>query len=168
MAVRILSHSFRFAEEIFNSKLYLKSELEKIIYDSCNDLSQLDRKGFNKILDEHFRQRNWSPQTQIFQDNDEANARLDFLKDRIGVEVQFGHASFIGIDLLKFQIASYSNLNNIDFGVYICTTKNMQKYLKMNFGHKWESSLTYEKAKDYLPHVKSAIQVPVYLMGVDI
>ena len=30
---------------------------------------------------------------------------MDFLKERIGVEVGFGHASFIGIDL--FEISSF-------------------------------------------------------------
>ncbi len=39
-------------------------------------------------------------------------------KDRVGVEVEFGHSSFIGIDLLKFRAVSYSGLNKIDVGVY--------------------------------------------------
>jgi hypothetical protein len=47
---------------------------------------------------------------------------MDFLKERIGIEVGFGHASFIGIDLLKFQVASYSGLDKIDVGVYVVTT----------------------------------------------
>lgn len=62
------------------------------------------------------------------------HAKLDFMKERIGVEIQFGHASFIGIDLLKFQIASYSNIDSIDFWVYICMTKNMQKHLHKQYG----------------------------------
>ena len=33
-----------------------------------------------------------------FDKDDDAYAKFDFLKDRIGVEVQFGHSSFIGID----------------------------------------------------------------------
>ena len=44
-------------------------------------------------------------------------AKMDFLKDRIGIEVEFGHSSFIGIDLLKFQISSYSELDKIDVDV---------------------------------------------------
>ena len=58
---------------------------------------------------------------------------MDFLKDRIGVEVGFGHSSFIGIDLLKFQVASYSGLNRIDLGVYIVTTLNFQKRMKNEY-----------------------------------
>ncbi len=52
---------------------------------------------------------------------------MDFLKDRIGIEVAFGHASFIGIDLLKFQVSSYSGLDKIDVGVYITTTKKFSE-----------------------------------------
>ncbi|MFQ9681847.1 MAG: BglII/BstYI family type II restriction endonuclease [Ruthenibacterium lactatiformans] len=49
-----------------------------------------------------------------------------------GGTYQFGHASFLGTDLLKFQMASYSNLDFIDFGVYITTTKAMQKFLTVD------------------------------------
>jgi hypothetical protein len=44
-------------------------------------------------------------------------SKMDFLKDRVGIEVGFGHASFMGIDLLKFQVSSYSALNQIDVGI---------------------------------------------------
>ena len=93
---------------------------------------------------------------------------MDFLKERIGVEVGFGHPSFIGIDLLKFQISSYSGLDRIDVGVYIVTTKGFQKQIKSEFGQKWGNSLNYEKVVRYLPHFKSAIQVPVYVIGIDL
>jgi len=92
---------------------------------------------------------------------------MDFLKDRIGVEVEFGHSSFIGIDLLKFQVASYSGLDKIDVGVYIVTTKSFQNRMKNEIGLKWEGSLSFEKVIRYLPHFKSAIQVPIFVIGID-
>jgi len=168
MRIRLQKFSYRFAEQLFNSKLSLKTEMERIINDSCVDLKELTRPNFNKILETQFLANGWICQAAVFPDDIHAYARLDFLKDRVGVEVQFGHSSFIGIDLLKFQIASYSNLDNIDFGVYICTTRNLQNYLAKNFGHKWDGSLTYEKVTNYLPHIKSAIQVPIYVIGIDI
>lgn len=70
---------------------------------------------------------------------------MDFLKERIGVEVGFGHASFIGIDLLNFQIASYSGLDKIDVGINIVTTRNFQKQMKQQYKQNWEGSLTFEK-----------------------
>ena len=93
---------------------------------------------------------------------------MDFLKERIGIEVEFGHSSFLGIDLLKFQVASYSGINKIDIGVYITTTREFQKRMKVEFNQNWEGSLTFEKVVRYLPHFKSAIQVPIYVIGIDI
>jgi hypothetical protein len=95
-------------------------------------------------------------------------AKMDFLKDRVGIEVGFGHGSFIGIDLLKFQVASYSGLDKIDLGVYVVTTLNFQKQMKQRYSQNWKGSLTFEKVVKYLPHFKSAIQVPIYVIGIDL
>ena len=99
---------------------------------------------------------------------DDPSAKMDFLKERIGVEVGFGHASFLGIDLLKFQVASYSGLDKIDVGVYIVTTRSFQKRMKADYNQDWEGSLTFEKVVRYLPHFKSAVQVPIYVIGIDL
>jgi hypothetical protein len=93
---------------------------------------------------------------------------MDFSKERVGIEVGFGHASFIGIDLLKFQVSSYSALNRIDVGIYVVTTRHFQRALKTEFKQNWEGSLTFEKVVKYLPHFKSAIQVPIYVLGIDV
>jgi len=167
MAIRLQKFSFRFSEQIFNSRLALKDEIENILFSACIDLSILGRPNFNQVLKELFLQYNWDSQTRVSPDM-KAYSTFDFVKDRIAVEVQFGHASFIGIDLLKFQMASYSNLDLIDFGVYVTTTKAMQKYLSTQYQCNWRGSLNYEKVVKYLPHFKSAIQVPIYVIGIDI
>jgi hypothetical protein len=86
----------------------------------------------------------------------------------LAVEVGFGHASFIGIDLLKFQVSPYSALDKIDVGVYIVTTNKFKKFMFSTHQKKWEGSLSFEKVKLYLPHFKSAIQIPIYVLGIDI
>jgi hypothetical protein len=103
----------------------------------------------------------------VFEEPGDPSARMDFLKERVGVEVEFGHSSFIGIDLLKFQVASYSGLDKIDVGIYIVTTKSFQRAMSKSHNQNWEGSLTFEKVIRYLPHFKSAIQVPIYVIGVD-
>lgn len=168
MSIRLKKYSYRFAEEVFNSKLNIKNEIEDIIYNVTTDLSKLSRPHFNELLKKEFLKKDWIDQPQVFDNETEAYARFDFLKNRIGVEVQFGHPSFIGIDLLKFQVASYSNIDKIDFAVYITTTSKFQKHLVENYGLKWNGSLTYEKVVNYLPHIKSAIQIPIYVIGIDI
>ena len=167
MAVRLKTYSFRFSEELFNSRLAQRSEIEQILYAACVDLSKLNRKEFNKILNSLFLKKGWEGQPRVSPDM-KAYSKFDFQKDRIAVEVQFGHSSFLGTDLLKFQMASYSNLNLIDFGVYITTTKAMQKFLTSQYGHNWEGSLNFEKVEKYLPYFKSAIQVPIYVIGIDV
>ncbi len=168
MAIRLKKYSYRFAEQVFISNLSLKNELEEIIYSSASDLSILSRPGFNTVLEKNFMSKNWQRQPEIFDKDTAAYARFDFLKNRVGVEIQFGHPSFVGIDLLKFQIASYSNLDHIDLGVYIVATNNFIKTIPEMYDLKWNGSLSYEKVVNYLPHVKSAIQVPIYVIGIDI
>jgi hypothetical protein len=159
--------SYRFAEQVLNSKLAIKEEIEGILTEEIPDLGQLSRPGFNKLLDERFVAKGWTRQPAVFQDAEDLGAKMDFLKERIGIEVGFGHASFLGIDLLKFQVSSYSALDKIDLGVYIATTAGFQRRMKTEFKQNWEGSLTFEKIVRYLPQFKSAIQVPICVIGVD-
>jgi len=162
------NYSFRFAEQVLNSRLAIKQEIHSILHDPAIVLDQLSRPHFNKVLDELFRRHGWQAQPQVFPEPKDPSSKMDFLKDRVGVEVEFGHSSFIGIDLLKFQVSSYSSLDKIDVGVYIVTTRSFQKKMISDYAQKWEGSLTFEKVQRYLPHLKSAIQVPIYLVGIDL
>ena len=168
MGIRLKKYSYRFAEQVFNGKIELKNELEEIIFESTKDLSILSRPEFNRILKDEFLKKGWINQPPVFENNDDAYAKFDFLKNRVGVEVQFGHSSFIGIDLLKFQVASFSGLDTIDFGVYITTTNAFQKEMRTKYKLKWDASLSFEKVVRYLPYMRSAIQVPIYVIGIDI
>lgn len=167
MRIRLETYSFRFAEQVLNAKLALKNEIEGILLDPSIDIKSLSRPQFNKVLDSLFVKNGWARQPQIFDNSDAPSAKMDFLKERIGIEVGFSHASFMGIDLLKFQVASYSALNKIDVGIYIVATRNFLVRMQSEFSMKWEGSLTFEKVCRYLPHFKSAIQVPVYVIGID-
>jgi hypothetical protein len=116
MALRLQRFSFRFAEQVLNSKLALKEEMENVLTDGNIDVSSLSRPRFNDILKDLFTDKGWESQPSVFDEPGDPSAKMDFLKERIGVEVGFGHASFIGIDLLKFQVSSYSGLDKIDVG----------------------------------------------------
>ena len=166
-SLRFRSFSYRFAEQVLNSKLALKQEIEEILSERIPDITVLSRPGFNKLLDERFTAKGWTRQPPVFDEAQDPGAKMDFLKERIGVEVGFGHASFLGIDLLKFQVSSYSGLDKIDVGVYISTTADFQRRIKNEFNQNWEGSLTFEKICRYLPHFKSAIQVPILVLGIE-
>lgn len=164
---RLQKFSYRFAEQILNANLAIRQEIEDILLDSTIDVATLSRPTFNSVLRERFVSKGWEDQPTIFDDPGDPGAKMDFLKSRVGIEVGFGHASFIGIDLLKFQTASYSALNKIDVGVYIATTRGCQSRLSKECGQNWDGSLSFEKIAKYLPHFKSAIQVPILVLGID-
>lgn len=168
MRLRLQRFSYRFAEQVLNSKLAIKQELEDVLTNSKIDIAVLSRPQFNEILRIAFVTKGWEGQPPVFDEPGDPTARMDFLKERIGVEIEFGHSSFLGIDLLKFQVASYSGLNKIDMGVYIVTTRDFQKRMREEYKQNWEGSLSYEKVVRYLPHFKSAIQVPIYVIGIDL
>ena len=166
--LRLQKFSFRFAEQVLNSKLTLKQEIEDILSDPSINIRSLSRPKFNEILKEKFVSKGWESQPPVFNEPNDPSAKMDFLKERVGIEVGFGHASFIGIDLLKFQVASYSGLDKIDVGVYVVTTHNFQTRMKKEYRQNWEGSLSFEKVARYLPHFKSAIQLPIYVLGIDL
>ena len=85
---------------------------------------------------------------------------MDLLKEHIGIEVEFGHSSFIGIDLLKFQVASYSGIDKIDVGVYITTTHNFQKRMRLDYGKNWKVLSVLKKLSDIFHILKVLYNYP--------
>ena len=166
--LKLQKYSYRFAEQVLNSSLALKHEIESVLTEPGVDVGSLSRPKFNEVLEDSFCARGWTPQPQVFPDVKDPTAKMDFMKDRVGIEVEFGHPSVLGMDLLKFQIASYSGLDRIDVGVYIVTTATFQKHMQIVHGQKWNGSINYDRVVRYLPHFRSAIQVPVYVLGIDV
>lgn len=164
--MRFRTYSYRFAEQVLNSKLELKKQIEEMIESVCRPKG-FSRPELNKAFEKEFKDHGWESQPAVFDEPKDPSAKIDFLKGRVGVEVCFGHHSFIGIDLLKFQTLSYSNLDKIDVGVYIVATSNLIKKYCTHYKQKWEGSLTFEKVSRYLPHFRSAIQVPIFVYGLE-
>ena len=146
--IRLRKFSFRFAEQVLNSKLSIKQEIEDILANPETDFRVLTRPFFNDLLKKRFVSNGWESQPPVFNEPNDPSAKMDFLKERIGIEVEFGHSSFIGIDLLKFQVASYSGLDKIDVGVYITTTHNFQKRMRLDYGKNWKVLSVLKKLSD--------------------
>ena len=159
--------SYRFGDQVLNSNLRIRSEIEEIVREVKLPDGEYKRIALNAAFRTSFIERGWSEQSRLFENGDAEDgedvpfSKLDFLKDRIGVEVAFSHASFSGIDLLKFQMMSYASLDKIDVGVYIVVTNALHR----TTGKAFDGSVTFEKVVRYLPHFKSAIQVPVLVIG---
>lgn len=159
--------SYRFAEEILNSRLSQKKEVKKIIKNIGIPPKEMSRPNLNEAFKDRFEEKNWQAEVPVFAPEDEPAAKIDFKKNKIGVEVAFGHSSFLGIDLLKLQTMSYSYRNEIDIGIYIVTTKKFQKLMKKKYGQTWSGSLRFNKVRRYLPHLRNSISVPVWVIGLD-
>jgi hypothetical protein len=97
MRIRLQTFSFRFAEQVLNSKLAIKQEIESILTDPRIDVGQLSRPRFNKLLDEVFPEKGWERQPAVFDEPGDPAAKMDFLKERVGIEVELGHASFMAL-----------------------------------------------------------------------
>ena len=162
--INYVSMNYRFAEQVLNSRLAVKNEfLDALLTIDLPD-EGISRPDFNNIILDALVDKGWNSQVPVFGNSGRGETRLDFEKDRVGVEVQFGHSSFIGIDLLKFQVGSYSGLDMIDVGIYVTVTREFIKSMDA-VGQKWSGSLTFEKVKQYLPHFRSAIHVPILVLG---
>jgi len=165
--MRFKDWSYRFAEEILNSRLTQKHEIIDIVENISLPPEDMSRPNLNEAFKEDFEAKGWDAEVAVFDPKDEPAAKIDFMKNRIGVEVQLGHSSFIGIDLLKLQTMSYSYKNNIDIGVYIVSTKKFQKMMKKKYDQSWGGSLRFKKVARYLPHFRNSINVPVWVIGLD-
>ena len=59
-------------------------------------------------------------------------------------------------------------MGQIDIGICVTTTKSFQKNMRTEFAQNWDGSLSFEKMVRYLPQFKSAIQVPIDVLIIDI
>ena len=92
MRINLQKYSFRFVEQVLNSKLTLKQEIESILLDPGIELHSLDRPHLNKVLENLFIQKGWESQPKVFDEKQDPSAKFDFLKERIGIEVGFIHS----------------------------------------------------------------------------
>ena len=81
-SIRPESFSYRFAEQVLNSKLALKQEVEAILTTEAIEVASLSRPNFNKVLKESFVARGWQDQPHVFSDDEDLGAKMDFLKRR--------------------------------------------------------------------------------------
>lgn len=86
--------------------------------------------------------------------------QIDFVKNRVLVEVQFGKYAFMFYDMAKFQY--FFNENKADVGIEIVPCHNLQQ--QMSTGVSYGEQLVYdiERLKRHFP------AVPVYIILVDI
>ena len=85
MILRLQKFSYRFAEQVLNSKLVLKQEIEGVLLDSNIDIASLSRPHFNEVLKNLFPKKGWESQPPVFGERGDPYAKMDFLKERVGI-----------------------------------------------------------------------------------
>jgi hypothetical protein len=79
MRIRLRTYSYRFAEQVLNSRLTIKQELEGILLDPSIELPELSRPHFNRVLEDLFVTRGWESQPSVFDEPGDPSAKMDFL-----------------------------------------------------------------------------------------
>ena len=84
MSIRLQKFSYRFAEQVLNSSLALKQEIEDVLLDPRIDISSLSRPKFNEVLNTSFSNKGWEIQPFVCDEPEDPSAKMDFLKGRLG------------------------------------------------------------------------------------
>ena len=76
--VQLRKFSYRFAEQVLNSSLSTKQEIESILTDPNIDIRTLSRPHFNEILDSKFVEKGWERQPPVFNEPKDPAAKMIF------------------------------------------------------------------------------------------
>lgn len=114
----------------------------------------------NALFDLHFHKHGWDMKPRIrTHDRTRAGYReMDFLKEKLGLEVQIGKYAFLTYDIVA-KMVIFRNLGIMDCGIEICPMASMLPHLSSGIGSfeqvVWDLKLRGVMDKD----------VPVLLLG---
>lgn len=88
---------------------------------------KLEEREYNEITDSY--------SYPICNSNKKVNGfkKIDFIKNNVGIQIQFGKYSFMLYDLAKFQY--FYNQNKVEVGVEILPSYNLQKQMSSGMGY---------------------------------
>jgi len=122
-----------------------KTKIGKLVYRGDN---------FNPAIADHLRARGWQPSRLPY------GGEVDFVKERVGMEVQFGKYSFVAYDLTKLQ--DLFALDLIDVGVELMPSASLRA--KMYTGvPSFNSEVSRLQARG-----RNQPPMPLWLIGVDV
>lgn len=110
-----------------------------------------------------FKEQSWDIKPRILTNDRsrEGFRELDFLKEKVGVEIQFGKYAFLTYDIIAKMII-FKNHGMIQYGIEVCPTASMLPFMSSGIG-------AFEQVRWDLEHrgFVSGFDVPVLLLGVD-
>ncbi|RYD05086.1 hypothetical protein N752_10970 [Desulforamulus aquiferis] len=103
MKLCIRKQSYRLANQIINPSTI--EDIEELLTDNSIDMHSLSRSNFNDFLRNIFIDKGWQNNPSSFNEIINPFAKLEYIKDNVGLEVGFRHTSLIGYNLIKFQLS---------------------------------------------------------------
>lgn len=168
MELLIKKQPYRFPDGLLEAQTDLVEDLEAALLSSVSDLPLLSRAYYNDLLRVILKKSGWDNNPSVFNQIINPFAPIEYVKKQVGLEVGFRHASFIGHNLIKFELSPKHNSDFIEMGIFVVTTLNFQKQIKKNYSHNWAGAISFEKVDRYLRHFKHTFQNPIYLLGIDV
>lgn len=161
-------HLLREVEEVI-SKIDAEScRLKKPQGKEANKLKRIGATHFyspphlNALFDFQFHKRDWDlkPRIQTRDPNRDGYREMDFVKEKLGIEVQIGKYAFLTYDIVA-KMVIFRNLGVIACGIEICPMNSMLPHLSSGIGAfeqvVWDLKVRGAMDKD----------VPVLLLGVE-
>ena len=153
--------SYRMATEILRTHEREYSDIMSILDESTIDMTEPTRPQMTSLFKNLFSLSRWDCSVDVSDEHEVASGKMTFMRGRVGVQVSFTHYLFIGTELLRFQMLSFSDQDLLDAGVYISITDALSKL----WGKPFFGSITFEKATAYYEHLKGIITVPMLFVG---
>jgi len=173
--------SFRLAGEILSHRKEWK-EFEKVlsdlsakhvlsIYEEICSKGKRAPAGGQIPLNEYFRRRlpsDWKKEPRLFDDPSKKLRawKMDFVKNKVGVEITFNHAEAIPWIFSRLNIAGESERvqknSKIEVGIAVFASESMKRWSKMD-----NAVGTYELASAWLREMKPILPIPLLLIGLD-
>jgi len=177
-------YSFNGGEEIIQNKypallkdiedviILIDAESARLKKPKGKEITRLTRIGesafyspphLNALFDYYLFQRGWQlkPRVKTNDSSREGYREMDFLKEKLGVEVQFGKYSFLTYDIVA-KMVIFRNLEIVDSGIEICFMSSMLPHVSSGIGG-------FEQVRWDLIHrgFVNNFDVPMLILGIE-
>jgi hypothetical protein len=121
----------------------------------------IDQQAWNKAIQAALDPHKWKPQPVAGKQVTVRGAALkgDFVCGGVFVEVEFGNVASVYRDLLKFQVASREGTGKL--AVLVTATARVARFFDQGVA-------TYDYLKTLKEYLAISIQMPIWLIGLDI
>lgn len=119
----------------------------------------------NKLFDDQLSSSDgWIRQPRLFTEHDLSAWKMDFRRDRVGIEVSFNHAEAVAWQFTRLNLAAESQRvlpeAQIDVGIVIVAHSSLKEWARM------DSAIgTFDRFSAWLREMKPILPTPILLIG---